>query len=97
MKKLLSIILLVSVTLLVASCYTQHHVVGEGAKGNRVETSRTWYVLWGLVPINKVDTKEMAKGAKDYEITTQFTFLDMVIGFFTGIITVYPMSVEVKY
>jgi hypothetical protein len=97
MKKLLSIILLVSFTILVASCFTQHHVVGDGAKGNRVETSRTWYILWGLVPLNQVDTKEMAKGAKDYEITTQFTFIDYLIGFFTSIVTVYPMSVEVKY
>ncbi|MCX7879909.1 MAG: Bor family protein [Ignavibacteria bacterium] len=97
MKKLLSLILMISFTMLIVSCFTQHHVVGEGAKGNRVETARTWYVLFGLVPINKVDTKEMAKGAKDYEIITQFTFVDYLIGFFTSIVSIQPMTVEVRY
>lgn len=89
--------MLIAISIITVACFTQHHVVGEGAKGNRVESAKTWYVLWGLVPINKVDTKEMAKGAKDYEITTQISFIDYVIGIFTGWITIYPMSVEVKY
>ncbi len=97
MKKALSILLIASFTLLFVSCFTQRHIVGEGAKGNRVETAKTWYVLWGLVPINKVDTNEMAKGAKDYEIITQFSFVDIIIGIFTSYVTIYPMSVEVKY
>lgn len=97
MKKLIAGILLISMSIITVSCFTQHHIVGEGAKGNRVETTRTWYVLWGLAPINKVDTKNLAKGAKDYEITTQFSFIDVIISFFTGYVTIFPMTVEVKY
>ncbi|MGQ9818995.1 MAG: Bor/Iss family lipoprotein [Candidatus Kapaibacteriales bacterium] len=98
MRKFIAVILLISLSIISFACFTQHHVIGEGAKGNQVVTERTWYVLWGLVPINKVDTKEMAKGAKNYEITTQFSFVDVLIGIFTGFFaTVYPMTVEVKY
>lgn len=97
MKKILSIVLLTSLMLVVASCFTQRHIVGEGPKGNRVETAKTWYILWGLVPLNNVDTQKMAKGAKDYEIVTQFSFVDFLISIFTGYVTIYPMSVEVKY
>lgn len=71
-------------SVITVACFTQHHIVGKGAKSNRVEKARSWYVLWGLVPINKVDTKEMAKGTKDYEITTQFSFVDCIISIFTG-------------
>ncbi|ROL58314.1 hypothetical protein D9V84_00860 [Bacteroidetes/Chlorobi group bacterium Naka2016] len=97
MKKLISILLLSSMVLILASCFTQRHIIGEGAKGNRVETAKTWYVLWGLVPINNVDTQQMAKGSKNYEIITQFSFVDIIISIFTSFITVYPMSVEVRY
>ncbi len=95
-KKSLTAIVLCCFVLGMTGCYTMNHVVGEGAKGSTVEMERQWYVLWGLVPINKVDSQSMAKGAKDYTITTKQSFLDIVIGLFTGVVTVYPMTVEVK-
>ncbi len=58
-------------------------------------TARQWYVLYGLISINQVDTQKMAGGAKDYTITTQFTFIDYVIGVFTGAISVQPMTIKV--
>ncbi len=96
MKKLFAILLLVVFSFYATGCYTMHHVVGEGAKGSQVEEARQWYVLWGLVPINEVDSKEMADGAENYKITTQHTFVDVVIGIFTGIITVMPKTVKVQ-
>jgi hypothetical protein len=60
------------------------------------EQERQWYVLWGFVPINSVDTKVMAKGAKDYEIKTETNALDVVINIFTSAVTVYSRTVEVK-
>ena len=93
-KKIISLAV-ISVFLL-TSCYTMTHKVGEGAKGNSTTSERQWYVLWGLVPINSVDSKQMAGGAKDYTVTTEMTFVDVVIGAFTGLITVQPMSVKVK-
>lgn len=81
---------------LMTSCYTSSHIIGSGAKGSEVVQKRQWFALFGLVPINTVDSKSMAGGKTDYNLTTTHSFVDIVIGFFTGIVTVYPMTVEVK-
>ena len=94
LKKVTSAVLIVSV-LFVIGCATHIHKVGNGAQGNDVTTQRQWYVLWGLVPINDVDSHTMADGATDYEIKTEVNFVDVVISIFTGLITVYPRSVTV--
>ncbi|HEY4613496.1 MAG TPA: hypothetical protein VII11_10990 [Bacteroidota bacterium] len=95
MRKLVCVIL--ASALLFGGCMTHIHVIGEGARSSRiVETDRQWYVLWGLVPINKVDTQEMAKGAKDYTIKTEITPLDFIISFVTSVVSVNCRSVEVK-
>ena len=93
-KKMIALLMIVSI-LFVAGCFTNTHVVGNGAKGNTEVTKQQWFALWGLVPITEVDSKDMADGAKDYTITTQFTPLDIVIGIFTSIVTVQPMTVTV--
>ena len=95
MKKTAAIVLILLLSFYTTGCYTMNHVVGEGAKGSKVEEARQWYVLWGLVPINQVDSQKMAGGATDYTITTENTFVDIVIGIFTGIVTVYPATVRV--
>lgn len=89
-------VFLVAVMLLTAGCMTHKHVIGAGAKTGAVEQERAWYILWGLVPLNAVDTKLMAKGATDYEIKTEQSVLDVIINIFTGIVTVYSRTVEVK-
>lgn len=96
MKKSLVVALTLCVALLASGCMTHVHVIGEGAKGGVVEQERQWYALWGLIPINKVDAKEMAKGAKDYTIKTEQSALDVIINIATGWATVYSRTVEVK-
>ena len=91
--KLVSIVVLVVFVL--ASCMTHVHTVGEGPQSFETVSERQWYVLWGLVDITTPDTERMAAGAEDYEIVTEFEVLDVVIGFFTGIATVYPRTVKV--
>ena len=93
-KKILAVFI-ISIFVL-SSCYTMTHKVGNGAQGNTTTEARQWYVLWGLVPINTVDSKKMAAGAADYEVETQMTAVDVIIGAFTGIVTVQPMTVKVK-
>jgi len=95
MKKLFAILLFVVLSFFATGCYTMNHVVGDGAKGSQVEEARQWYILFGLVPLNEVDSKAMAGGASDYTITTEQTFVDGLIGIFTGIITVQPQTVRV--
>ena len=90
-----SIALMLIVVFAFSGCYTQTHIVGDGAKGGTVETAKSWYILFGLVPLNNVDSKQMAAGAKDYTIVTQQSFIDVVISIFTGMVTIYPRTVEV--
>ena len=78
-----------------SGCYTMEHTVGEGAQSDAIEERRQWFVLFGLVPINEVDSAVMADGSEDYTITTEHTFVDVVIGLFTGIVSVYPKTVRV--
>ena len=92
-KKIIALMLIVVFAF--SGCYTQTHIVGDGAKGNSVEMQKSWYILFGLVPLNKVDSKQMAGGATDYTIVTQHSFIDFVISIFTSIVTIYPMTVEV--
>lgn len=83
-------------TFLLTSCYTITHQVGNGAQGTATKEARQWFILWGLVPLNNVDSKVMAGGATDYTITTTQTGLDVIIGIFTSAITVAPMTVKVQ-
>lgn len=86
---------ILAVCFLFAGCFTQQHVIGDGARNGQTEEVRQWYALWGLIPINTVDTYELADGAENYEVKTEFTALDFIIGIFTGLVSVHPMTVTV--
>lgn len=78
-----------------SGCMVHTHVVGNGAQTGNLEEARQWYILWGLVPINDVDTNNMAAGADDYTIETETTPIDFLIGLVAGIITVNSRTVTV--
>ena len=89
-NKLIAITLIIS--MLFISCATHLHNVGYGPQIGVKATARQYYLLWGLVPINTIDTNEMAgldingKQIENYEIQTQVGPLDVVINsvsFFT--------------
>jgi hypothetical protein len=94
MKKLVAVVLLVAI-LVMTGCMTHVHVIGTGGKGGAVEQARQWYILWGLVPLNNVDTRTMAGGAKDYTIKTEISPMDFLLNIFTSWVTVYSRTVEV--
>jgi predicted small secreted protein len=94
MKRIVGVVLIMAMFSL-TGCFTNQHMIGSGAQGTTKTVQRQWYVLWGLVPINQVDTNAMAAGAQNYDVQTQFTFVDMVIGVFTGLVTIQPRSVTV--
>jgi PBP1b-binding outer membrane lipoprotein LpoB len=96
MKKIKSIILVAVMALAMTSCYTLEHTVGTGAQGNSVAKQKQWYALFGAVPINNVDSKQMAGEAENYTIKSQVKFVDYVISAFTNIVTVTVQTVEVK-
>lgn len=93
--KVYSIALTLCVSILMTSCFSINHTVGAGAKGSDTQQAKQWFALFGLVPISNVDSKAMAGGATDYTINTQRSFVDGLIGIFTGIVTIYPTTVKV--
>jgi len=75
-----------SVTL--SSCYNYTSVVGKGAQGNSKSTEWNHYVIYGLAPVGVSDSKEMAKGATDYTVQTQQSFVNGLVSLLTfGIYT----------
>ena len=98
MRKLFSmfmVAMLLFVMVAASGCAAHMHVVGDGGSGEEIVEKRQWYVLWGIVPINEVDTAEMADGASDYTIDTEHTALDFIINIFTGLITIQSRTVTV--
>lgn len=69
---------------LLTSCYTYTTVVGDGAQGNKEVTKWNHYLVCGLAPIGVSDSKEMAGGAENYEVTTKLTFVNGLISGITG-------------
>ncbi len=96
MKKAKFLTLALAASLFLTSCATHVHTVGSGAQSSQTVQKKQWYALFGLVPINTVDSKEMANGAKDYTIKSEQSFVDGVISFFTSIVTINVRTVEVK-
>ncbi len=80
---------------LLTSCYTYTSVVGDGAQGNKEVTKWNHYVVYGLAPVGVSDSKKMADGAENYEVTTRQTFVNgLVSGLTFGIYT--PTTTTVK-
>ena len=96
MLKKLSALLLIVGMLFVIGCASHTHVVGKGAQGTDMIESRQWYVLWGVVPINDVDTQAMAGEATDYEITTEVNLLDAIINAVLSEVSIHCRTVTVR-
>ena len=94
MKKAVVMIMVVS-SLFLIGCSTHGHTVGTGPQTGQVETARQWYILFGLIPLNTVDTGTMAGGAANYEIKTSTGALDIIIGMPASYITVSSRPVTV--
>lgn len=93
--KSFAVLALLTCTLVLTACMTTTHKVGNGGSGASSEEHRMWYALWGLVPLNETDTSGMAAGATDYTVKTERNVIDVIIGIFTGFITVYPQTTTV--
>ena len=78
MKKAVVMVMIVS-SLFLIGCSTHVHTVGTGPQTGVKNTARQYYLLYGLIPLNSVDTDEMAGSAANYEIQTQVGGMDVVI------------------
>ena len=95
MKKFFVFFVIVAM-LFVVSCSTNVHKVGKGAQGGDTISQRQWYAVFGLAPLNNVDTNQMAGDAQDYEIVTQQTFIDGIITAVLSELTISCRTVTVK-
>ncbi|MBI5060257.1 hypothetical protein HZB60_10820 [candidate division KSB1 bacterium] len=95
MKKLVALLLIVSLSFAFVGCYTFEHQVGKGAQTGMKVEKKQWFILWGLVPLSAVDSQAMAKGAADYTIKTEMSPVDVVVSIVTSWLTVYPQTVTV--
>jgi len=84
MKKLLAALVCALTLSVTTGCYSMHHTVGNGAQGQGEVSKRQWYILWGLVPLTDTDSQELAGDAADYTVTTEQSFVDVIINLFTS-------------
>ncbi len=78
------------------SCMIHRHTVHSGALGNTEVRKGQWYLFYGLLPLNNVDTRKMAKPHTSYEITTEITFTDILVSAILSPLTIMRTSVIVR-
>ncbi len=71
-----------------SSCNATMYTVGTGGKGNCKSADqfdaekKQWYLFWGLLPLNKVDSKDLVGGTQNYTVRTT---TDIVDGFISAV------------
>ncbi|MDG1822725.1 MAG: Bor family protein [Flavobacteriaceae bacterium] len=65
------------------SCYVHTYTVGDGAKSGMSEKAKQHNFIYGLASGETPDHKALAKGAKDYTIKNEHSFVDGVINALT--------------
>jgi hypothetical protein len=83
---------------LLSGCFTMTTTVGAGPTSVPPKEAyvHRWFGFFGLYPMDDVDSKSLAGGAKDYRVTTEFTFEDIVMSAFTSFATFYRQTVIVE-
>jgi Bor protein len=86
-----------------ASCFSQKIVIGNGAPARPAaelaaneESVWTWHLIYGLIPLQgPVDAAKMAKGASNYTVVYEESFVNSLLaGITLGI--AMPRTVTVK-
>jgi len=85
MKKVSLLIVFSVLVIVMGSCNATMHTVGTGGKGNCKSAGqydakkKQWYLFSGLLPLNHVDSKDLAGGYQNYTIRTTTSFGDGLI------------------
>ena len=58
------------------------HKIGNGPQIGSESRAKQWYCVFGFVPINGVDIKDLCDNASDYEITTKGSWWNLLLGGF---------------
>ena len=94
-SRLVAVVLVFSFLLLIG-CTAHIHKIGTGAQSDEEMQARQWYILFGLVPLNDVDTNEMSGRAENYEIKTETGVVDILLNIITGYVTITSRTVTVS-
>ena len=70
---------LVFVAFLCAGCQVHSHRVGGGATGVGEDSTRQYYIFFGLLQLNEVNVQRMAGDLSSYDIRTKFSLIDFVL------------------
>ena len=87
-KRRRSGVLAMSLLLLACGCMGHTHVVGVGPTGLGTESARQYYLLFGLVPLNSVNTQRVTGDLSGFEVYTDYSAMDFLLSplllLFTG-------------
>ena len=75
---LLFVVLAAALALLPA-CVVHRHRVGNGPIGAAEETRRQFYIFFGWLRLNDVDTQRIVADASSYDIETEFSLVDVLL------------------
>ncbi|MCA9740417.1 MAG: hypothetical protein H6695_18565 [Deferribacteres bacterium] len=101
------VICFICATLMLSGCYSAKMVAPSDSDVKVLtETDNTefkkeirlWYVLFGAVPINEPTSAEIIEKYQltEVRVTTKHKFLDYLIGAFTGIASIVPMTMVIE-
>ena len=69
----------------------------EGTMLPTVAKKKVWYALWGLIPITNNSTADMVASCnQEVRVKRYIGVDDAIIGLFTMIVTIRPITVEVQ-
>ncbi len=78
-------------------CFTFQHTVGIGPTEDYAVQDSDWFALWGLTAMgNPVDSQQLAEGAIDYRVTTEFTVTDIVLSAIPSLLGFYRQTTIVE-
>jgi hypothetical protein len=88
--------LAVALSFAASGCISHQHVVGLGPTGTGSTSERQYYVLFGLLQVNEVDTQRFAPELTSYAIDTRFSFTDLLLTTLLLPLTVTTRTVTVR-
>lgn len=62
-----------------SSCVWHQHTVGLGPNAIGTESARQFYILFGLLRLNEVDSQRMTHDLRSYRVTTSFSLVDFLL------------------
>jgi hypothetical protein len=83
MKKIFKSFLVLSLMVMLTSCYTYSYSVGNGSQTGVVVKEKNHYLIYGLAPLSTSNPTAMAGDAKDYNVKIEHTFVDGLLNALT--------------